>query len=176
MAPGQSKHVPQQLITHWKIRWPLCFICSYAPFITQHYKRAKNFSARIRLLWKCRQTTCPNNQIHSESRRPLLFTSNYALFITQRYWRTTVQETSLQWIHAASEKPVESHLCYSWLTPCIVSKRIGKKEDKCSTMMLAMRLLQLAKRHVFAWRDVKQWRNQAPVAFLLSRLCLAEGI
>jgi len=36
----------KQSITHWKVRWPLRFICSYALLVTQHYKRTRNFFTR----------------------------------------------------------------------------------------------------------------------------------
>ena len=65
---------------------------------------------------------------------------------------------------------------YHKLASCIVSKNVtGAKEDKGSTVMLAMWLLQLVKRHVLVLSNIEQQKIKL-VALSIVKLCLAEGI
>jgi len=45
--PAQNNNLhqnaPQKLITYWKVKWPLWFVCSYAPLVT--LEKWRNFSA-----------------------------------------------------------------------------------------------------------------------------------
>jgi len=54
-------------------------------------------------------------------------------------------------------------------------KRTGTKEDKGSTMMLAMWLLWLAKRHILDEVMLSSEKIK-PIALSIVELCLAEGI
>jgi len=121
---------------------------------------------------KCQ--VCINNNFTSE-RMPqqsvtswkwgglLRFVFSYALPVTQHYKRRTVQETwihSIQKIRAKSMHCLgEAILCYSELTFSVVSKKNWNTKGK--SMMCALYILQLVKRHILGWSDVEQWRNQA---------------
>ena len=93
-----------------KMRWPFCFICSYALLVTQCYRR------------------------NSES--------SFSAMNPRRFWNSIT-------------KPEGSHIVLS--QPCVVSeKNLSTKEDKGSTMMIAIQLQQLAKMHVTGQSDIKQ--------------------
>ena len=95
LVPGipASKFAPQQSITHWKVRWPFCFICSYTLLVTQHHKCARNFSTWIQSLWKLRLKAIMCTPIINYALKvklPLRFICSYAPFATQCYRGITV--------------------------------------------------------------------------------------
>ena len=180
-----SKHAPQQSIMHWKVRWPLQFICSYAPLVTQHYKHARNFSAWIQLLRKVRvkskkqgnhkATPIINHTLIIEPARwPLRFICSYASLITQHYSQITVEETFLQWIHVA---PVGSHFTLSQIDTLHwhLAKNWNKggrwHHDACYVHSSC------------SWQKGTSWDKVTsnseeikPIAHFIVELCLTEGL
>jgi len=95
---------------YWKVRWPLLFILSYTPLITQHYEHARNLSAWIPSLRKVRMkskgncNSYPNNHSHTEK-----WGGHYASFVAMfcslhritnpsvRNFSATIQVTSEMW-------------------------------------------------------------------------------
>ena len=110
----QHLNTPQLPIARWKIRWPSHFVYSYAPFVTQPYERARNFSAWIQLLRKMQakvkrsHNACPKNQSCTESE----------MAITLHLLLCSVRYTALQTNNSVRN--------FSAMNPCRFGKASGK--------------------------------------------------
>ena len=137
----KTERAPKQPIMSWNVRWPLCFVCSCAPLVTQHYKCVKDFSAWIQLLQKMQEkvnaiTYTPIINHLLKMKWPLLLTCSFALLTHHSSTdKEKVLETSLQWIHIVSEKPVGSHFALLQIDTLHYQQ---KKLDKGSTSIIEL--------------------------------------
>ena len=177
MAPGipPSECAPQQSITHWKVRWPLHFIFNVTNVQETSQLESSCYAESAGEKPERSRNVHTNNQSHTEK-----WGGHYASFVamfhsSQNNRQITVlkllcNESML--LQKTSGKPfgaiANQHLAFSL-------KKTKKKEDKGSTVMLAMWLLCLAKS---TSRDEAMSSSEEinPIALSIVQLCLAEGI
>ena len=146
------------------VRWSLCYICSYAPLITQCNKCARNFSGWIqlprKLLLKSEKEAIMHAQqsnTHWKVRLPLRFI--WAMLCSYTAWQ-------MQWTHFASEKdaiPI-------WLL-VLSMKRRTKVAPWCLLCTCCDWWKGTSQDEVMSnSEEVK------PIALTIVEICLAEGI
>ena len=158
---------------------PVNIIFAYAHSITQCYRQRSAWKVFFLSLWKygrfnCDSTAPTIDESQWKENGPLCFVFSGVHFTEQSIaWEALLQSLqllSLPWSHDV-------------LLPHIVTLQLWRKKktqrrnkrDKSNTMMHALQLLQLVKRHISGWSDENQWWNQA-CSLSHSELRLSQGI
>ena len=147
---------------------PVSFVFVHAHPITQRYRQRRAWKVSLQVLttiWKYGKFTHDSEHPYDEAKDWLCFVFSAVVIFTEYFKQkdSVIKPSAIAAVTKSSMKSWSSatancHLCCS-------GKRNGEQRvTKLSfdgTMMQALELLRLAKRHVSGWSGIEQWRNQA---------------